>query len=78
MNTFFLNFEKEMAALQPEDAESIQRVLIELLAMARRKQTFESSAPNTESYILPTRDLSVRPGPDLTKLAHFDEDGLDA
>ena len=63
MSTVALNIEKEIEALEPEDAQS--------------KKSNESVMPKLEPYTLPCWDLGVRAGLNLTKLAHFDEDGLD-
>lgn len=76
MNAIALNLEKEFEALEPEDAQSIQRALLEMLAKARRKQPTGLAAPKSKPYTLPSWNLGVRPGLDLTKLAHFDEDDL--
>jgi hypothetical protein len=75
MSTVTLNFEKEIEALEPEDAQSIQRALLEMLKLARKKSD-GSVMPKREPYTLPSWNLGVRPGFDLTKLAHADEDDL--
>ena len=75
MSTITLNFEKEIEALEPEDAQSIQRALLEMLKLARKKSD-GSVMPKREPYALPSWNLGVREGLDLTKLAHFDEDGM--
>ena len=75
MSTVTLNFEKEIEALEPEDAQSIQRALLEMLKLARKKSD-RSVMPKGAPYTLPSWNLGVRSGLDLTKLAHADEDDL--
>ncbi|WP_395753575.1 hypothetical protein [Prosthecobacter sp.] len=76
MSAIGVNLEKEFEALEPEDAQSIQRALLEMLKMARRKQSAAPVIRKTAPYTLPSWNLGVRPGLDLTKLAHVDEDDL--
>ena len=76
MNALGVNLEKEFEALDPEDALSIQRALVEMLALARRKQPARQAVPKSVPYTLPSWNLGVRPELDLTKLAHFDEDDV--
>lgn len=75
MSTFALNLQKEIEALEPEDAQSIQRALLEMLKLARKKSD-GPILPKSELYTLPSWNLRARSGLDLTKLAHVDEDDL--
>lgn len=70
MSSIALNLEKEFEALDPEDAQSIQRALMEMLKLARKKSD-RAVMPKREPYTLPSWNLGVRPGLDVTKLAHF-------
>ena len=62
MNAIAVNLQKEFEALEPEDAQSIQRALLEMLAMARRKQPAEQAVPKSVAYTLPRWNLGVSPG----------------
>jgi hypothetical protein len=75
ISTLTLNIEKEFESIDPEDALHIQRALLEMLQLARRKKAVAKlAASKPEKYTLPSWNLGVRPGLDLTKLAHVDED----
>jgi hypothetical protein len=77
MSTLTLNIEKEFESIEPEDALHIQRALLEMLQLARRKKSSAKlPVSKSEKYTLPGWNLGVRPGLDLTKLAHVDEDDL--
>jgi hypothetical protein len=76
MSTLNLELETELEALDPEDAQHIQRALLEMLKLARRKKPAAVAPTSLVNYTLPSWNLGVRPGLDLTKLAHVDEDDL--
>jgi len=63
MSILTLEIERELPSLEPEE---------------RKRPSDGRCTPEQEEkrYTLPTRDLQVRPGLDLTKLAHFDRDRL--
>jgi hypothetical protein len=80
MSILTLQIERELPSLEPEAARHFETAVLAMLRMAKRKTPGDgtSIAKQEENrYTLPTRDLQVRPGLDLTKLAYFDEDGLD-
>ena len=75
MSALALNLEKEFEAIDPEDALHIQRAVVEMLQMARRKKVAAKQTPDKPvKYTLPSWSLGARPGLDLTKLAHVADD----
>ncbi|MDB6004906.1 MAG: hypothetical protein JWR15_1893 [Prosthecobacter sp.] len=62
MNAIGLNLEKEFEALEPEDAQSIQRALLEMLAKARRKQPSSQLPQLSKRYEIHARPLGLKPG----------------
>ncbi|MCF7784934.1 MAG: hypothetical protein K9N47_02370 [Prosthecobacter sp.] len=62
MNAIAVNLEKEFEALEPEDVQSIQRALLEMLAMARRKQPAPNLPPPGKRYEIQARPLGLKPG----------------
>ncbi len=76
MSSLSLEIDKHLPTLEPEAALHFERAVREMLLLAQRKGTGGSIVGNGArgSYRLPSRKLGARPGLDLTRLAHEDED----
>jgi hypothetical protein len=76
MSTFTLNIEKEFEAIEPEDALHIQRALIEMLKLARRKiPSAQTATKLPEKRSLPSFDMgSFMPGIDPHKLGQLPDE----
>ncbi len=78
MNTVAETIDQRLRSLPAPQARKLEGFLLLALDLFGTPETKPAAPRPPQPYRLPTRDLQVRPGLDLTKLAHFDEDGLDA
>jgi hypothetical protein len=78
MSAIAESIDQRLHSLSAPQARKFERLLLQLLDLFNTNESSFEKPKATKPYTLPTRDLQVRPGIDLTKLAHFDEDGLDS
>lgn len=78
MNAIAETIDQRLRSLPAPQARKLEGFLLQVLDLFVMPEPKPETLQPAQQYTLPTRDLQVRPGLDLTKLAHFDEDGLDA
>ena len=78
VNAIAETIDQRLRSLPAPQARKLEVFLLQVLDLFGTSETKSDTLQPAQQYTLPTRDLRVRPGLDLTKLAHFDEDGLDA
>ncbi len=64
MDAIAMNLEKEFEALEPEDAQSIQRALLEMIQLVNRKRGPALSQPMrlTQPYVTQASPLGLKVG----------------
>lgn len=80
MSNLTLEIERELPSLEPEADRHFETAALAMLRMAKRKRPSDgtSTAGQAEKrYTLPAWDLGLKPGLDLTNLAHFNDYDLD-
>jgi hypothetical protein len=78
MSALAESIDQRLHSLPAPQARKLERLLLQLLDVFGTSSAPHDPQPPVQRYQLPARDLQVRPGLDLTKLAHFDEDGLES
>ena len=74
MNATAEHLDQFLQKADPSVARTVEAVVQQLLQLhSARADNFPARQPSA-NYQFPTRSLGVRPGIDLTRLAHFDED----
>lgn len=74
MNALAETIDQRLHSLPAPQARKLERLLLQLLDMFKPSDIPPARQEASQRYELPTRDLRVREGLDLTKLAHFDEE----
>jgi hypothetical protein len=78
MSVLAESIDQRLHSLPAPQARKLERLLLQLLDLFNVNETSPEGKQAVQRYQLPTRDLQVRQGLDLTKLAHFDEDERDS
>lgn len=78
MSVIAETIEQRLHSLPATQARKLEKLLLQLLELFDPGGNRPEGSPQPmQIYTLPTRDLQVRPGLDLTRLAHFDADGIE-